>query len=430
MLDIQFIRENAELVQEKSKQKQVNVDIKELLDLDEKRRKLLTSLEELRAEQNSLVKDVTGKPSEADIKKGSELKAKAGEVEKEFEPVNKKFEDLLRKVPNIPTDDVPVGETEADNKIVFKWGDIKEFDFKPLTHWDLGESRGLIDKERATKVSGSRFTYLIGDLVQLQFALVQFVMHELSSESVIEDIIQSNRLNLVAKPFVPLLPPVMIKTDTYQATGRLKPEEVTYKLADDDLWMSASAEHGTVGMYQNEIIDEADLPIRYIGYSTNFRREVGSYGKDANGILRLHHFDKLEMEAFSSPETALDEHYLQIAIQKHLMQRLGIPFEEILKCTADIGDANARGVDLNAWFPGEGEYKETHSADYMSDYQARDLKTRMRRKDGKIELIHTNDATAFAMGRILAAIIENYQTHDKHVIVPEVLRPYLGKEEI
>jgi seryl-tRNA synthetase len=227
------------------------------------------------------------------------------------------------------------------------------------------------------------------------------------------------------------MPPMMMRTEPYEATGRLKAEDVTYKLADDDLWLTASAEHTMCSMYMNEILEEADLPIRYIGYNTSFRREAGTYGKDTNGIVRLHHFNKLEMEIFSTPDTSIEEHLLLIAIQEHLTQQLEIPYRLIMKCTADIGTPNARGVDIDMWLPGQEIYKETHTADYMSDYQARDLKTRVRRTDGKLEFAHTNDATAFALERALAAIIENYQTKDGHIIIPSVLKPYFnGRTEI
>jgi seryl-tRNA synthetase len=210
---------------------------------------------------------------------------------------------------------------------------------------------------------------------------------------------------------------------------------VTYKLADDDLWLNASAEHTLCTMYWNEILPEDMFPIRYIGYSTSFRREAGSYGKDEEGIFRLHQFDKLEMESFTTPETGLDEHKLQIAIQEYLVGQLGLPYQFLQKCTADIGKPNAAGVDLNCWFPAQGKYRETHTADYMTDYQARDLKIRVRRASKEpglttehVALVHTADATAFAMSRILKAIMENNQSAEGRIRVPEVLRKYLNDQ--
>ena len=431
MLDIQFIRENPDLVQEKSKQKKVEVNINELLQLDDRRRQILAKIEALREQRNKLTANLTSKPSAEDIEHGSKLKAEISELEAQLNPIENDYLSLLKRVPNMPTDDVPVGATEEENKVTKIWGNIKDFDFKPKTHWEIGEEKDLIDRERASRISGSRFAYLKGAIVEMQFALINFTMSLLSDERIIERLIKENNLHISAKPFIPVLPPVMMRTDAYEATSRLKAEEVTYKLADDDLWLIGSAEHSMVSMYMTEILDEADLPIRYLGYSTNFRREAGTYGKDTNGIIRMHHFDKLEMEVFSTPETSFDEHLLLIAIQEHLTQELNLPYRVVLKCTADIGDPNARGVDIEMWMPGQGTYKETHSADYMTDFQARDLKTRVRRENGTIELVHNNDATALAMARTLAAIIENYQTNDGHIIVPERLRPYLGgKEEI
>ncbi len=199
---------------------------------------------------------------------------------------------------------------------------------------------------------------------------------------------------------------------------------------NDNLWLEGSAEHTLGPMYMDEILDEDALPLRYLGYATSFRREAGSYGKDTEGIVRMHQFDKLEMEVFGTAATGRDEHLLLIALQEYMMQQLGIPYRVIMKCTADIGKPNARGVDIEAWMPGEKRYLETHTADYMTDYQARRLKTRTRDKEGKTELIHTNDATAFALGRTLAAIIENYQLADEHIAVPEVLVPFMGGKEI
>jgi seryl-tRNA synthetase len=264
----------------------------------------------------------------------------------------------------------------------------------------------------------------------LQFAIQQFVINILGSSSVLEKLIADNDLKVSAKPFVPILPPAMLRTEPYRASGRLNAAEVTYKLDGDDLWLNASAEHTLCTMYWNEILPEDMLPIRYIGFLTSFRREAGTYGKDTEGIIRLHQFDKLEMEVFSTPETGLDEHKLLIAIQEYLVQQIGLPYRVLLKCTADIGKPNARGVDIDCWFPGQNTYRETHTADYMTDYQSRRLKTRQRRASGEVEFLHTNDATAFALSRIMAAIMENYQTADGRIVVPEVLRPYMAGQAL
>jgi seryl-tRNA synthetase len=254
-------------------------------------------------------------------------------------------------------------------------------------------------------------------------------MDVVTNEDTLKKIIEGAGLNVSTKPFTLVMPPAVARTDVYDATGRLNKEEQTYKLADDDLWLNASAEHVMAPMYMGEILDEAQLPIRMVGYTTAFRREAGTYGKDMEGIFRLHQFDKLEMESFTTGDTGLEEHKLMIAIQEYLMSSLGVPYRVLQKCTADIGGPNAAGVDIDSWLPGQDKYRETHTADYITDYQARRMQTRVRRSNGELELVHTNDATAFSQ-RPLIAIIENFQQADGTVKVPEVLRPYLGGREI
>lgn len=429
MLDIQFIRENRELVQEKSKQKGYDVDIEQLLGFDGKRRELLARVENLRRERNELAEATKGqRPSDEQVARGRDIKTQLSDLEHQLNAIEQEFLALLKTVPNMPTEDVPVGASENENVVIKQWGEKPAFDFQPKTHWELAEAKGWIDKERAAKVAGARFAYIKGNLVRLEFALWQFALDKLTDESVIQQIIQENNLQVSSRPFTPVLPPAVAKTDVYEATGRLNKEEQTYRLADDDLWLNASAEHTMAPMYLGEILDESDFPIRYIGYTTAFRREAGTYGKDMEGILRLHQFNKLEMESFNLPEASLVEHLLMVAIQEYLMQQLKLPYQVLLKCTADIGGPNARGVDIEAWLPGQNRYRETHTADYITDYQARRLQTRVRRQDGNVQLVHTNDATAFSE-RPLVAIIENYQTADGRVLIPEVLRPYMGNKE-
>jgi len=432
VLDIQFIRDNADLVAEKSRQKGYEIDVQQLLTLDTERRTRLTQIEELRRRRNEQAATLKsgGKPSDEQVTAGKQLKEELAQLESDLQTIEDQYDPLLKSVPNMPLDDVPVGATEDENVIAKTVGEPKQFDFTPKHDYELGLDKDLIDKERAAKISGSRFAYLKGDLVLMQFAIVQFVMQTLGDETVLQKLIEANNLNLSAKPFRPVLPPAVLRTEPYVASARLNAAEVTYKLADDDLWLNASAEHTLCTMYWNEVLPEDMFPIRYIGYSTSFRREAGTYGKDMEGIFRMHQFDKLEMEVFSTAETGLDEHKLMVAIQEYLVQQLELPYRVIQKCTFDIGKPNARGVDIDCWFPGQGNYRETHTADYITDYQARDLKIRVKRKggekDGNVELVHTNDATAFALGRILKAIMENYQTADGHIMVPAVLQPFMG----
>jgi seryl-tRNA synthetase len=336
---------------------------------------------------------------------------------------------LYRQLPNLPWEDVPEGG-EEQNIVLREVGERPKLAFEPKTHVELGEKLGLIDKERAARVAGSRFTYLLGDLVKLQFGIIQFVLAQLTDEEVLAGIIEENSLqNVSAKSFIPVLPPYMLRTDLYDAMDRLEPREERYKIETDDLWLQGSAEHVLGPMHAGEALELEDLPVRYLGYATSFRREAGAYGKDLPGIVRLHQFDKLEMESFVSPENGYSEHLFFIAVQEYLMQELGLPYRVVLKSTAEIGKPNARGVDIEAWLPGQNKFLETHTADFMTDYQARRLQTKAQGPGGSV-LVHTNDATAFALGRILVAILESYQQADGSIKVPGVLHPYLDFTEI
>lgn len=430
MLDIQFIRDNAELVNEKSTQKGYEVDIDQLLGFDVKRKELLAQVEDLRRQRNELAAATKGqKPNDEDMAKGRELKERLTNLEHQLDSIEEEFVSLLKSVPNMPVDDVPIGASEDDNVVAKTVGEPTKFDFKPKSHWEIAEAKGWIDKERAAKVAGSRFAYIKGDLVRLQSALMQFAVDKLSDEAVLKQIINDNNLELSSRPFTPVLPPLLIKTEIYDAMDRLEPRDDRYKIEGEELWLQGSAEHVLGSMHADEIFDESDLPIRYMGFATSFRKEAGTYGKDTEGIIRMHQFDKLEMESLTTKESSYQEHLLMIAIQEYFMQQLGLPYQLINKCTADIGKPNARGWDINVWLPGQNKYRETHTADYMTDYQARRLQTRLRRANGEIELAHTNDATAFSQ-RPLIAIIENTQNKEGDVIVPEVLRPYMGGKEV
>ena len=431
MLDIRFIRENAERVTESTRQKGYDINIKELLALDDNRRELQRQVDELREARNAnAAKMKGGRPEQNLIDEGKQIKIELAEQESRLTNLEAEYIELLKSVPNVALDSVPVGSSEDENVVIKTVGDKPQFDFVPKTHWEIAEARDWIDKERAAKIAGARFAYLKGSLVRLEMALWHYGMDVLSSSEVLRQIIDDNNLKGVSdKPFTPIIPPAVARTDVFQATGRLNREEQTYKLEDEDLWLNASAEHTMAPMYMNEILSEADLPLRLVGYTTAFRREAGTYGKDAEGIFRLHQFNKLEMESFTTAEDGLDEHLFMVAIQEYLMTQLGLPFQTLEKCTADIGRPNAKDVDINTWLPGQGAYRETHTADYITDYQARPMKTRVRRADGAVELVHTNDATVFSE-RPLVAIIENYQTVDNRVVVPEVLRPYMNGREI
>ena len=281
MLDIDFIRDNREAVESAAKNKQIDVDVSELLKLDSKRRELIEKVEGVRRSRNQHAEKLKGgKPSPEDVETGKQLKEELSELEKELEPVAGKFTELLKQVPNIATEDTPVGSTEEDNQTVYEWGTKPDFDFEPKNHWEIAEARGWIDKERAAKVTGARFAYVKGPLVKLQLAIMQFTVNALTNEETLKDILKEAGLDLPSKPFTPVLPPLLIREDVFDAMDRLEPREDRYKIDGEELWLQGSAEHVMGSMYMDEIIDEKDLPIRFIGYATSFRKEAGSYGKD------------------------------------------------------------------------------------------------------------------------------------------------------
>ena len=429
MLDIRFIRDNPDLVKENTNNKGYTADIDELLRQDDTRRGLQQRADDLREQRNAISSQLKGgRPSDEQIQQAKLIKDELSLVEVSLREIDESFTKLLKTVPNVAHSDVPVGRSEDDNVIAKTVGQPTEFDFEPKNHADIASAKGWIDKERASKVAGSRFAYIKGDLVRLHWAMMQWAMNQLSDESVLKRISARAGLSVSTKPFVPVLPPLMIKTELYDAMDRLEPRDDRYKIEGEELWLQGSAEHVLGSMHADEIFEQTDLPVRYIGYATSFRKEAGTYGKDMEGIIRMHQFDKLEMESLVTPDQSYDEHLFMVAIQEYLMSELGLPFRVMLKCTADIGKPNARGIDIDVWLPGQGKYRETHTADYMTDYQSRRLKTRFRGEAG-IELVHTNDATVLSQ-RPLIAIIENYQTASGDVIVPAVLRAYLGGREV
>lgn len=397
MIDIKFLREHSDVVAQAAKHKNVTVDVAVIISLDTKRKELQTQHDALRSEQRKLGKDGA-----------KELSIQIKTIQKELIAVEVELQTLLRAVPNIPTDDTPIGKDESDNQVVKEWGSKPEFGFQPKPHWELGVALGVIDNEQAAQVSGARFTYLKGPLVLLQNALVQFAFSV-----------------LVKKGFQLIAPPLMLKPDVFEKMARLHPKEERYYIPADDLFLIGSAEHTLGPIHLDQILPEAELPKRYAAFTPAFRREAGAAGKDTRGILRLHQFDKIEMEVFSTAEQAIQEHLGLVAIEEDILQALNLPYQLLLKCTGDIGDPNARGMDVNTWMPGQGVYRETHTADYMSDYQARRLNTKYRTADGKTAFVHMNDATTIAIGRMLAAIMENYQQADGSIKIPEVLHPWM-----
>jgi len=433
MLDIHFIRENADLVKEGARKKNVDVDIDRLLVVDEERKTILQQIEEKRAEQNRASKTIAlAKGDEKDklLEAMRHLKSGMGELQEKFDTLDLEWTKLMLAVPNLPSPDTPEGKDDAENVVIREWGTKPEFSFTPKPHWELGEELGILNTEKAGEISGARFAYIMGDLVLVQFALVNLVMKTLTSRETLEKIATDAGIDIDPKPFVPVIPPVIMRADVMGRMARLHPIDERYYFEKDDAVFIGSAEHTLGPLHMNEMIDESALPIRYIGYSTSFRREAGAAGKDTRGILRQHQFDKLEMETFTRPEDGYREQDFMVSIQEYLVRELGLHHNVMLVCSGDMGKPDQRQMDINIWMPGQDTFRETHSADYMGGFQARRLNTRVRGVEGDLTHVHMNDATAFAIGRTLIAIMENYQQEDGSIRIPPVLVPYVGKEVI
>lgn len=411
MLDIKFIRENSQKVQDGAYKKGVQIDISRFLFLEERKRNLLREIENDRAAQNKMSKE---KIDGLTIEKARILKAKIKQLQEEFDEIGKELQGILEKIPNLPFDDVPVGKDEADNVPLKKVGKIPKFDFQPKEHWEIGKALDIIDTERAGKLAGTRFYYLKREAALLELALINLAFK-----------------NLVKKGFIPVIPPVMINPKMAWAMGYLQQtnDEEAYFLPQDNLYLTATSEQSLGAMHAGEILAEKNLPLRYVGFSTCFRREAGSYGKDTKGILRSHQFDKIEMFVFTKPEDSAAEHRFLLACEEELMQSLKIPYQVVHICTGDLGMPAARKYDIETWMPGQNKYRETHSCSNCTDFQARRLNVRFRDKTGNLRFVHTLNGTAFSM-RPLIAILENFQKKDGTITVPKVLYQYLSFRKI
>lgn len=404
MLDIKFIRENAKLVKEKSKQKGYDVDVEKLIRVDEDRRKLIEEVDQLRSARKKAA-------DERDEKKGSAIKADLRSKENQLEKLHEEFYGLIRKVPNLPKDDVKIGKDDSENEVVREVGEIPKFDFKPKDHLDLSLNLDLLDAQRASKVSGARFNYLKNELVLLEFALINFAF----------DI-------LIKEGFIPIIPPVLINKKSVDGLGY--PEYETgegYKV--DDQYLVGTAEHSIVPMHMDETFNSSDLPKRYVGFSTAFRREAGSYGKDTKGMFRVHQFDKVEMVSFVHPKDQDKELEYLVSIEEKFVSELGLPYQVIKQCTGDLGFPTARKYDINVWIPSEEKYRETHSASLNTDFQSRRLNIKYDEK-GQKDFLSILNATAIAMSRMPISILENYQQKDGSILVPKVLQKYTGFTKI
>ena len=412
MLDIRAIREDPERFRAGLARRNMAHSVDELLAADERRRSLTVRVEELRAEQNRASKQI-GKTQGEEKQK---LIAAVAEVSKEVQRLEPQLADaeaelnaLLARVPNVPHESAPDGFTEEDAVEVRRHGQPTTFDFEPKDHAALGELLGVLDTERGARTSGSRFVYLLGDIVQVQFALLRHAL----------DV-------LVDKGFTPVIPPVLVREEAMYGSGFLPTDEVNiYVTQPDELYLVGTSEVSLAAFHMNEILDERDLPIRYAGYSTCFRREAGSYGKDLGGMFRVHQFDKVEMFSFARPEDSWDEHEFMVGIEEQIVGNLELPYRVVNIAAGDLGSAAAKKYDIEVWLPGQNRYRELTSCSNYVDYGARRAQTRVRREAGDIEVLHTLNGTATAIGRTIIAILENGQQADGSVALPKVLHQFL-----
>ncbi len=414
MLDIKFIRQNPDKVKEACQKKQVKVDIDLLLDIDKKRRETLQALEDMRSQKNKSSDEIAKLKNEKErrkiILKMQELDRNSDRLNKDLKGQEKEFENLMLQIPNLPYDDVPTGRDDRDNVVLREVGERPKFNFQSKDYLELAEKMDLIDTKRAAKTSGSRFSFLKNEAAFLELSLINFTFEKLIKEG-----------------FVPVIPPVMLREEMARGTGYFETvdREEAYFIPADKLFLVGTSEQSLITMHSDETFKEKDLPKRYLGFSTCFRREAGSYGKDTKGILRVHQFDKIEMFSFCRPEESRKEHQFFLEMEESLMQAVKIPYQVVQICTGDLGRPAASKFDIEAWLPSENRYRETHSTSNCTDFQARRLNIRYQDKSGKLNFVHTVNGTAFAIGRTLIAIIENYQQKDGSIKVPEVLQKYL-----
>jgi len=403
MLDIKFIRENKKEVIKGIKAKGFDVDIDLLLKLDEKKNVFRKKIEELNAERKKIAE-------EKNIEKGKEIKIKLAKLKNKEKIFSEKIGFIARKLPNLPLPEVPIGKDEADNTVLREVEEKPKFNFNPKDYLMLNEKLGWVDTERAGKAAGSRFGYLLRDAVDLEFALVRLAFDTLRKES-----------------FIPIIPPIFLKPEAMRGMGYLDyNEDEVYHLEKDDLYLIGTSEQAIGAMHMNEILSEKQLPLRYVGFSSCFRREAGSYGKDTKGILRVHQFDKVEMFSFARPEDSKKEHEFLLSMEEKLMKALELPYRVLQICTGDLGIQAANKYDIEVWLPGQNQYRETHSTSNDTDFQSRRLNIRYKNsKTGKNELVHTLNGTVFAMGRTIIAIMENYQQKDGTIKIPNVLEKYI-----
>jgi len=420
MLSIEYIRKNIDKVKSAIKNKGYpSVDFDKFLKLDDERKKKSQKIQLLRQELNTLSKKGIDNSTKVTNK---QTRALIQQEEKKLKEIDQEFNKLLLQIPNIPEEGVPLGKDDSENKIIKTWGEIQKFDFIPKDHLELGENLDIIDVKTASKVSGTRFGYLKKESVILEFALVQYAFNLLIKEG-----------------FIPIIPPVLINKDITEQLGYWHGggNEDYYWVSEPNLkdeehkgfYLVGTAEHSLVPMHKDDTLNLKNLPLRYVGFSTSFRREAGSYGKDTRGIFRVHQFDKVEMVSYVQDEDDKKEHDYLLSLEEKLFQSLNIPYQVTQMCTGDLGFPIASKYDINAWIPSQNKYREVTSVSTTTDFQARRLN--IKYQDGpEKKYVHILNGTAFAIGRTIIAILENFQQKDGSIKVPEILHKYTGFKEI
>lgn len=422
MLDLKFIRENAEAVDENARNRGVRADVDLVVELASRRGALTQELNELRQRQNQMAKSIGSERDEEArgklIEESRAVKQQVPEVERELFDVERRLREEQLKIPNMTHPDSPIGRDDTENVEIRRWGDLPEFDFEPKDHVELGEALGIIDFDSGAKVAGSKFYFLRGDAVLLELGLVRYSMDR-----------------LIARGYEPTITPDLARDEALVGTGFSPrgPETQIYSVEDSDLSLVATAEITLAGSMADEIVPEERLPIRLAGLSHCFRTEAGSHGRASRGLYRVHQFTKVEMFAFTTPEQSGELHEEMVDIEEEIFQGLGLPYRVVDICTGDLGAAAYRKYDLEAWMPGRGEsgeFGEVTSTSNTTDYQARRLAIRYRKEGGRPELLHTLNGTALAISRVLIALLEVYQQEDGSIRLPRTLVPYVGKEVI
>ena len=415
MLDPSILKNDIESLKINLKRRDIDVDLQNLISLDELRREMRFEAEKLRSEQKSLGKQIASADNKTKkdlLDQASQLSEKVKELFQKVEIADKNFVDIWIKIPNLISSTSPDGMSDKENYEIKKYGEIKDI-VNPKDHLEIAESLGLIDVQKAAEVSGSRFSYLFGDLVKIELNLVSWAMQQLSE-----------------KGFKPTIPPVLVRENALYGTGFFPDDaEQVYEIPNDDLYLVGTSEVPLAALHSNEILDASDLPIRYAGFSTCFRREAGTYGKDTSGIFRVHQFDKVEMFSFCDSENSEEEHSFILSVEEELLQALEIPYRVVDVCAGDLGASAAKKFDIEAWIPSQNTYREVTSCSNTTDYQARRLNIRSK-DDGNTSILHTLNGTAIAVGRILIALIENNQKQDGLVEFSDEVAAILGVKKL